>query len=643
VFLALCASGVLAARGGGAPRVETDPLDGEPRLRAPVIRSAADVTLGALVKGLSAELGVPLRAAAEVADDRVTLGVTEQPAAGVLGQIASHLGFRWERAGAGFELRQDAGARARQAALRKAADNAEWEELREWAGGVARLAAEPPEALQRRAEALAAQLARTDLPHEQREKLTTEAAAVREAMRPAAAPAAAVLRALTPVQVARLRQDRNLLLPPDPPFLTAAEAEAIGKKDEDVLTNWQSMDEEPKPHAAAQVWLPEGRPEGGPPKTGDRQSFLMVELVAIRERDGRKEWAALSWAPRLPPRAPRPSTAGAADPELQQVVRLNVARPAPKVRPADDALSFEGRNWPRWPTLGDVLGALHRETGLEVLADSHARARLDPARLAAPQPVGRLLDAIAEALDYDWEREGRRITLRSRTWFRDRAMEAPESVVGPWRQRVSGTATLDDLAELAAKLNDDQTLGMAEHWGWYLEDPPVACPAGAAAMSFHQRRRHLRFWASLGTAQRAEASAGRTLPVGVMGSAQKRAFAAALLDPWASAWGPSAEFVLAHPSLSPVELEAGAFSLKREEWREQLVVGAKEGQAPNRIVVMYPSYRPPNLGVLPQEFQWSPHGSPCALDMFTFSYYLGSTEKPARAVDFSTVRPLPTS
>src|SRR5438094_877574 len=63
--------------------------------------------------------------------------------------------------------------------------------------------------------------------------------------------------------------------------------------------------------------------------------------------------------------------------------------------------------WPSgMPTLGDVCEALHRATGLEVIADSFIRDRLDAAKVVGRHPLAQILDTSAEGLQYDWKKEG---------------------------------------------------------------------------------------------------------------------------------------------------------------------------------------------------------------------------------------------
>src|SRR5205085_6451662 len=156
------------------------------------------------------------------------------------------------------------------------------------------------------------------------------------------------------------------------------------------------------------------------------------------------------------------------DPVLLGPVSLGIARPGvPTARREDSALTHGRGSWPVWPTLGDVAQALHQTTSLELLADSFVRCRVDPKLVSGRQPVVRLLDALAQELDYTWQQEGHLLLLRSRSYYRDRELEVPDRVLRPWQARAAraGAKPLDDLAELAAALDDRQTLGMSMYWG----------------------------------------------------------------------------------------------------------------------------------------------------------------------------------
>jgi hypothetical protein len=467
---------------------------------------------------------------------------------------------------------------------------------------------------------------------------------MRDALRPETAPAVSLLQSLTPAQVAQLRKNGNLLLSGEDGSLPPRVLERVRQTpaDEEAFENPLNV----SVYADAMVALLEGQPGGGPPRPGDRRTRLWLQLIVWREREGKREWGAVAWSPLLPAKErTTPVLSPTDDPVLNRPVELrlpSLSRPAARAgRRADNALTHARSSWPTRPTLGDVAQALHTATGLEILADSFVRSRVDPKWISERQTVAHLLDTLARELEYSWQKEGNLLLLRSRSYYRDRAMEVPERVIRPWQERAArpGASPLDDYADLAAALSDLQTLGMSECWGWYLEEPWVA-PPGGDAFGFHRQRRHLRFWASLNPAQRKEALSGATIPAAGMSEAQRRAFLTALTDPEAAPWDPSAAFLVSRHSLAPADVLSGGFSLKTAvEWNIQLFEGEKPGEERTQIVAQYPTYRPPNIANLPQGYRWSLLGPPCAREDDTFAYYLGGEPKPARTAFIAILRP----
>jgi hypothetical protein len=399
-----------------------------------------------------------------------------------------------------------------------------------------------------------------------------------------------------------------------------------------------------QPWADVMVALLETGSDGGL-RPGERRTRLIMELVVGREVDGKRQWGVVSWSPLLPEKEwHAPTATPNDDPTLSREVVLRLpdlsSNGSAKGR-TDSALTHARSSWPARPTLGDVAEALHQATGLEVLADSFVRSRVQPKWVTQRQTVAHLLDTLARELDYTWQKEDNLLFLRSRTAHWDRAMEVSEGVLRPWQKRASrpGAKPLDDYAELAAALDDLQALGMSMYWGWYLQEPWVTPPEGSA-FSFYRMRRHLRFWASLNPSQRKEALSGAILSTARMTDAQRRAFVTALTDPDVPPWEPAAAFLVSRPTLTPADALSGGFSLKMAiEWNHQLFEGEKPGEDRMQIVAMYPTYRPPNIANLPQGYRWTLVGPPCAREDNTFAYYLGGEQKPVRTAALGILRP----
>jgi hypothetical protein len=235
--------------------------------------------------------------------------------------------------------------------------------------------------------------------------------------------------------------------------------------------------------------------------------------------------------------------------------------------------------------------------------------------------------------------EGNLLLLESRFRHWDRAVEVPERVLRPWEQRAArpDARPLDSLAELAAALDDLQTLGLSQYWGWYLEDPRAAALAGPG-YPLYLPRHHLRFWATLTPAQREQALSGATVPADRMSEAQRRAFVTALTDPVADLEAPGAAFLLARRAITPADLLAGGFRLQSMEWRMQLFHGTSADGKTTQLTAMHPAYRPPVLSSLPPGHQWASMGDPTGLDRFTFAYHLAGEKEPVRSVELWALR-----
>jgi hypothetical protein len=116
-------------------------------------------------------------------------------------------------------------------------------------------------------------------------------------------------------------------------------------------------------------------------------------------------------------------------------------------------------------TTADVLEALHRATGLPIVADYYTRLFL-PANLSVQGvPVFDALNTLADGMRLRWNRDGEWLQLRSTSYFHDRLKEVPNSLLARWAEsrRRHGALTLDDLIEIAG-LTDAQldASGMAE-------------------------------------------------------------------------------------------------------------------------------------------------------------------------------------
>lgn len=522
------------------------------RLEAPVTVAERNQPLGEILTRLTRALGTPLTASGDTADDNVTLFMDRRPAAEVFADLAGQFGFRWHRDGEGYLLVQDLAGKQREAALRE-------QELRDQLATIhARMEEEaqklsvPRVPLLGRLREITARLAHPYTAPRDRERDMSERTALLQALEPRRIPAVAIYRSLGPEQIRQLIEGRELWLSAADGTLSPEIARRVAQAQQEE----QQITPDPfvrlmqgsriricRPEEAeARVQLLDLRvgdeyaDEIGPP--GPDQNRLRLEITLPAGPEGHRWASRLLWSvdSRRPEGKLPAVVTRTRDPELTRAVQLTFPKPDWQRTAVDGkafAEAYSASVFGAWPddvrTIGEIAAALHRATGLQIVADSFVRARV-PADLAAgSRPVVEILDAVANALDYTWRKEGDVIFLRNRRYARDRPEAIPERLLHPWRERVGrqGAATLDDLAALAASLTEPQARGAQQYWGWYFAGLPTL-PPNRGAGGFYGSRWHLRFWGSLTPRQRQAALSGQVLPVTELTLSQRQAFADAL-------------------------------------------------------------------------------------------------------------------
>jgi hypothetical protein len=182
-------------------------------------------------------------------------------------------------------------------------------------------------------------------------------------------------------------------------------------------------------------------------------------------------------------------------------------------------------------TTADVLEALHRATGLPIVADFYTRLYEPKMVSAQGQPLYVLLDRLGETMRLRWRLDGenaspsgagqRWLQIRSATYYQDRAKEVPNRLLTRWAEarRRHGMLPLDDLVEIAglsdAQLDGEEMCqGAVEWWGipeWTL-------------LSNRNFRPHIRFLAEFTPEQRQRMLSAEGLPFGRMSLAQQQRF-----------------------------------------------------------------------------------------------------------------------
>jgi RNA polymerase sigma-70 factor (ECF subfamily) len=156
-------------------------------------------------------------------------------------------------------------------------------------------------------------------------------------------------------------------------------------------------------------------------------------------------------------------------------------------------------------TTADVLEALHRATGLPIVADFYTRLYKPEAVSVTDRPLFEALNQLSDALRLRWNREtGARDTeawlqFRSMSFYNDRPKEVPNRLLTRWAagRRERGALTLDHLIEIAGLPDpplDAREMGEGARLCWGLAEWDLACNSAL--------RPHLRWMASFSPVER---------------------------------------------------------------------------------------------------------------------------------------------
>jgi hypothetical protein len=227
----------------------------------------------------------------------------------------------------------------------------------------------------------------------------------------------------------------------------------------------------------------------------------------------------------------------ARDPSLQARVSVQLVAQDSRATPSDDTVHPPGAASGKQVTSADVLEALHRASGLPIVADSYTRLYDSMTVSLTNRPLFEALNHLADRMRLRWKREassgGVWLQFRSASFYNDRLKEVPNRHLTRWAasRRKHGHLTLDDLIEIA-QLPDtqldaaDMGEGAKEYWGlkeWDLaQSAPTSSPASI--------RPHLRALAAFTPAQRQEMLGPAGFPLARMSLAQQQQFIAFALE-----------------------------------------------------------------------------------------------------------------
>jgi RNA polymerase sigma factor (sigma-70 family) len=215
----------------------------------------------------------------------------------------------------------------------------------------------------------------------------------------------------------------------------------------------------------------------------------------------------------------------AGDPALRLSVTL---RPQPSCHAAPPTDTSPGSAPEPKVTTAGTLEALHRATGLPIVADYYTR--LYPAGDVSVHglPCYQALNQLADVMHLRWARDGEWLQFRSASYYDDRVKEVPNRFLSRWAasRRQRGFLSLDELVEIAG-------LPDAQLDGGEMAEGARDC-FGLAEWDLARNgnlRPHLRYLAGFTPEQRQRAMSDAGLPFAAMPLRQQQQFIAnAVLD-----------------------------------------------------------------------------------------------------------------
>jgi hypothetical protein len=222
-------------------------------------------------------------------------------------------------------------------------------------------------------------------------------------------------------------------------------------------------------------------------------------------------------------------------------------------------------------TSADVLEALHRATGLPVVADYYTRLHAPGAVSVKALPLFEALNQLSDAMHLRWNKDERWLQFRSAGYFNDRLKEVPNRLLARWSaaRRQHGAATLDDLIEMGqladAQLNaESMAEGAKECWGlaeWDLARYAILRP-------------HLRYLAGFTPEQRQMAMGPAGLPFTRLSLSQQQQFITLFTPPGDTRLQSLED--LARAAVWVAYTQPGWFQWERPGWSQHLLSPVRE-------------------------------------------------------------------
>lgn len=557
LWLAFCAAGVPHPCFGAEAASRPDAaLAGVTALGRPITLSETKIPLGALVQKIAAQTGVRLVAHRDVAAEPVAVVVRRLPARELLTNLAELLDYRWRRLGKPgewrYEIWQDAAGKRYEQALRRDLAAYARKRLAEEVDHLAALASLSQEQIEGEMEAPMPAFPGASGPP------TTEEAQARWQRY------THLIQLWSPTQRSLARFLKRL---------SAEQWDLLRKKG---VLNFSS-----KPHPGDFPLPVEASRDFGlsPPLAMPAVYFQLTDSATqakVREQEKKAQalWAAasgydvmlqhdigksferygvLTFHAGVDPLLPteEPLAWARMGPESGTELRLSIRpdqfrEPAARDTPGQDAipagdpvLSTEQvfrpvlRQKPDNPRneipkdwFLDLLPEIARIYGVNIISDAYGISDATYGYVF-DQPISLaslLQEMVAER--YRWDRRGRLLRLRNRTWYLLRPREAPLRLLQRWVQTYTqrGALFLRDYAEMATALSDIQMEELTE------SERVTYLPAYEEFVLAYNRRGLLRLYASLTPRQRNALQRGRALSLRQLKPPQRERFRVAIRE-----------------------------------------------------------------------------------------------------------------
>jgi RNA polymerase sigma-70 factor, ECF subfamily len=499
------------------------------RLTRKVTLAFKGTALADVCEHLREETGIHLVAGNSVADEKVTLFCQKLPLREVMRQLSRPFGYAWLRSGAQgayrYELAQDLKGQLMEEELRNRDRNAALIALdQEMERYRAYLSLSPDEALARAKTA----------PAEEKKRLEHLSGAgwgpIQMHFRLTAQEQAA-LRAGQELKFSQGEQsgDKNAAqakeLPPD-----IARGVLQARREMRILRETGDPGKSDPGQEEVKIRVLPPEEPGGVPPSAIPEARAAVSLQLEQTELGRfgfsgsstvfvHGWANGSgtgpYAIGVSPAVQQPENARwkarlTGDPALR--VRINV-RPEPScgVDPIPSPRQGEVASAEPKVTSADVLEALHRATGMPIVADFYTRLYSLESVSLTDRTLFEALNHLADAMRLRWNKEasstasadprsaGTWLQFRSLSFYNDRPKEVPNRLLTRWAagRREHGALTLDDLIEIAGLPDpplDAREMSEGAQLCWGLKEWDLACNQAL--------RPHLRWMASFTSSER---------------------------------------------------------------------------------------------------------------------------------------------